>query len=453
MHQLLHFLALFFVLVSQVPVIKGDIKTMTFSSDSRRTIFLKDFCFDHTGHVTLNITNVSITTTSTTPINSSRIGVFFGVLYNIPYYGEVLFFGAGIKTCILESPHLVPGGLEPIATFDELSPRSSVNKTLPIPAFTLNNNTQNVTIDHLGIYFSNCEPNTSVSMNVNLETYNIDGNGKDYLPFGSTLLPTVYFIFSVLYLPFLAFWVNECYKNRLFVRNMHVLMSILVVVKSLNLFFNAEDKHNIKVTGTPHGWDVWFYMFYGIRTLLLVTIIMLIGTGWTIMKPMLQAKEKVVLAIGIGIQLVGTIAHIYSDEMGPSDSQYLYSIIAFFIIDFLGFSIVFVPIYFSMKSLKEAAKTDGTAARDLGKLRLLQYFNGCVYAFWLGKLMAWIYIHQVTADNCGVEWLFVTTIEILTFGFYILIFHLFKPRRQNEYFAVEDEEMALATIQREFADI
>ncbi|KAH7853080.1 hypothetical protein Vadar_033024 [Vaccinium darrowii] len=424
MHQLLRFLVLFFFLISQIPTINGDIKTITISSDSRRTIFLKDFCFDHTGHVTLNITNVSITTTSTTPINSSHIGVFFGAIFDIQYYGLMMLVREGIETCVVESRGLVSGSFEPIATFDELSPQSSINKTLPIPTFTLTKNNitkKDVTRDHLGIYFSNCEPNTSVSMNVHLETYNIDGNGKDYLPVGSTQLPTVYLIFSVL---------------------------LLAVPDLLGKRVLQE-----QVTGTPHGWDFMFYMFYGIRTLLLLTIVMLIGMGWTIMKPMLQAKEKVVLAIGIGIQLVGTIAHIYSDEMGPPDSQYLYSIIAFFIIDFLGFSIVFVPIYFSMKSLKEAAKTDGTAARDLGKLRLLQYFNGCVYAFFLGKLMAWVYVRQVSDDNCGVEWLVVTSIEIVTFVFYVRMFDQFRPRRQNEYFAVEDEEMALATIQREFADI
>ncbi|KAH7851238.1 hypothetical protein Vadar_008951 [Vaccinium darrowii] len=400
MHQLLRFLAAFFFLVSQIPMINGDIKTITISSDSRRTIFLKDFCFDHTGHVTLNLTNVSVTTTSTTPINSSRIGVYFGDQFDIQYYTNKVIFREGVKTCVVESPFLIPGGFEPIATFDELSPQYSVNKTLPIPVFTINNETLPVpTRDHL----------------------------------------------------------DECYENRRFIRKIHVLMTILVIFKSLNLFFEAEEKHYIKVTGTPHGWDLWMYLFYSLKALLLITIIMLIGSGWTIMKPVLQAKEKKVLAVGIAIQLVGTIAHIFSDEFGPSNSQYLYSTIVFFLVDCAGFYVVYTPIYSSAQALKEAAKTDGSAARDLGKLRLLASFNNCLSVFWAFKWMAWLYFHQISPDNCGLEWLVVTSVETVTFGFYIGFFELFRPREQNEYFAVEeefeDEEMVLDAIEDEFQDI
>lgn len=36
-------------------------------------------------------------------------------------------------------------------------------------------------------------------------------------------------------------------------------------MKALNLICGAEDKHYVKVTGTPHGWDVLFYIFQFIR--------------------------------------------------------------------------------------------------------------------------------------------------------------------------------------------
>ncbi|XP_058215773.1 protein CANDIDATE G-PROTEIN COUPLED RECEPTOR 7-like [Rhododendron vialii] len=358
------------------------------------------------------------------------------------------------KTCILESPNLIPGRFEPIATFAERSPppHSSISKTLPIPAFTVNNKTRPVhSRDHLGIYFSNCEPNTSVSMHVHIETYNIYRNGKDYLEVGRTQLPMIYFIFSVLYLPFLALWVYVC-NNRSFVRKIHILMAILVLMKSLNLFFEAEDKHYIKVSGTPHGWDLWFYLFHCLRALLLLTIIMLIGTGWTILKPCLHANDKKILAVGVIIQVFASIAHVYTDETGPSNSNYLYLTLALLLVDFVGFTIVFVPIDSSMKTLKEAAKTDGTAARDLGKTRLLGYFNGFVFTFWLMKWFA-LFLVSFDPDEDCLEWLIVTIEETLALGFYVGMFYLFRPRQQNEYFAIEDEETALAMIRREFASI
>ncbi|XP_058215704.1 protein CANDIDATE G-PROTEIN COUPLED RECEPTOR 7-like [Rhododendron vialii] len=459
MHQItfpdthLCFLALFFFLIVQLPIAIGDIKTIEISSDTRPTILFEDFCFDLTGHLSLKVSNVSIKTTSTAPINSSRIGFFFGDRLAIKTY-NLLICPEEAKTCILETPNQIPEAFPPIATFAELSPppQSSISKTLPIPAFVLKNKTLPIpSPDHLGIFFSNCEHNTSVSMQVHVETYNLDRNGKDYLEAGRTQLPMIYFIFSVLYLPFLAFWLYLCHKNRSFVRKIHILMAILVVMKSLNLFFEAEDKHYIKVTGTPHGWDIWFYLFQCLRALLLLTVIMLIGTGWTILKPRLHANDKKILAVGITIQVFANIAHVYTDETGPSNSNYFYLSLALLLFDYVGFAIVFVPVFSSIKTLKEAAKTDGTAAQDLEKMRLLGYFNGCVLTFWVCK-WAWVSVREIRDDDCSLEWLFVIVVETVTLGCYIGMFYLFRPREKNEYFVVQDEETALATIDKEFAD-
>ncbi|XP_058215772.1 protein CANDIDATE G-PROTEIN COUPLED RECEPTOR 7-like [Rhododendron vialii] len=452
MHQLTFLLVLFFFLVLKLPSTIGDVKTVTISSDSRSTIFFKDFCFDLTGHISLKISNVSITTTSTTPINSSRIGFFLSDLYALPYYLFEILFQEG-KTCILESPNLTPGGFQPIATFAELAPppQSSISKTLPISAFIVNNKTRPVhSPDNLGIYFSNCEPNTAVSMHVHVETYNIDRNGKDYLEVGRTQLPIIYFIFSILYLPFLALWVYICYKNRSFVRKIHTLMVILVVMKSLNLLFEAEDKHYIKVSGTPHGWDLWFYLFHCLRALLLLTVIMLIGTGWTIFKPTLHAKDKKILAMGVTNQVFASIAYVYTNETGPSNSNYLYFTLVLLVVDFVGFAIVFFPINTSIRTLKEAARRDRTAAQVLRKMRLLRYFNAWVLMLWQLKWWAWIYVSMIPDADCCSEWLIVTIEETVAFGFYIGMFCLFRPRERDEFFVVLDEGTALGTIRREF---
>ncbi|XP_058215774.1 protein CANDIDATE G-PROTEIN COUPLED RECEPTOR 7-like [Rhododendron vialii] len=287
-------------------------------------------------------------------------------------------------------------------------------------------------------------------MHIHIETYNIDRNGKDYLEVGRTQLPMIYFIFSVLYLPFLALWVYVCYKNRLVIRKIHILMAILIVMKSFNLFFEAEDKHYVKVSGTPHGWDLWFYLSQCLRALLLLTVIMLIGVGWTILKPTLHANDKKILAVGVTIQVFASIAHVYTYEIGPSNSNYLYLSLALLLVDLVGFMIVFVPTASSIQTLKQAAKTDGTAARDLGKMRLLGNFNICVLLFWQLKWIALPYVAMISNEDCGFDWLTVTIEETVALGFYIGMFYLFRPREQNEYFVVEDEETALASIRREF---
>ncbi|KAF7143481.1 hypothetical protein RHSIM_Rhsim05G0021500 [Rhododendron simsii] len=153
---------------------------------------------------------------------------------------------------------------------------------------------------------------------------------------------------------------------------------------------------------------------------------------------------------GVTIQVLASIAHVYTDEIGPSNRYYLFLTLVLFLVDLVGFAIVFVLINSSIKTLKEAAETDGTAARDLGKMRLLRNFNGCVLVFWQLKWLAWIYVSVVPEDDCGLEWLIVTVEETVAIGFYVGMFYLFRPQEQNEYFIVQDEETALATIRREF---
>ncbi|KAL5575931.1 hypothetical protein UlMin_017630 [Ulmus minor] len=46
-----------------------------------------------------------------------------------------------------------------------------------------------------------------------------------------------------------------------------------VTMAALNLICAAEDKHYVKFIGTPHGWDVLFYIFQFIHVILLFTVV------------------------------------------------------------------------------------------------------------------------------------------------------------------------------------
>ncbi|KAL5574980.1 hypothetical protein UlMin_016679 [Ulmus minor] len=87
-----------------------------------------------------------------------------------------------------------------------------------------------------------------------------------------------------------------------------------VTMAAFNLICAAEDKHYVKVIGTPHDWDVLFYIFQFIR---FTTVIILIGTGWSFLKPFLQEKEKKVLMIVIPLQVIANLAYVVIGETGP----------------------------------------------------------------------------------------------------------------------------------------
>lgn len=222
---------------------------------------------------------------------------------------------------------------------------------------------------------------------------------------------------------------------------------MLLLSKALNLLCAAEDKHYTQVTGTSHGWDVMFYTSYFIRAFLFLTVIMLIGSGWSYIKPYLRAKQKMLLAVGVSLQIFANVSYIYINESGPSVKNYWHWTSAFFVLDAFGFLVVMVPIAKSIRYLKESAKADGTAATTLARMTTLKNFVFCVLVYWYAtRTMK----YTIGYDDCHPGSEVDSWVETFTIIFYIVMFSLFRPTEENEYLVVQDEEVALATIRTEF---
>jgi len=56
--------------------------------------------------------------------------------------------------------------------------------------------------------------------------------------------------------------------------------------------FVAIDKHNLKVTGVPHGWDMWVYVLQYTNIVMLFNIFVLISCSWCFLKLLLQNSDK-----------------------------------------------------------------------------------------------------------------------------------------------------------------
>ena len=100
-------------------------------------------------------------------------------------------------------------------------------------------------------------------------------------------------------------------KNCLTTYRTHVFMTALVYLKALNLLYEEEDKSFIKRTEKTHGWDVLFYIFSFLKGIMLFTLIVLIGTGWSFFKPYLQGKEKKFLIVFIPFQVLVYLSLVY----------------------------------------------------------------------------------------------------------------------------------------------
>ncbi|KAG2690420.1 hypothetical protein I3760_09G185700 [Carya illinoinensis] len=286
---------------------------------------------------------------------------------------------------------------------------------------------------------------SSISMDVRTEVYNLDlDNSRDYLSAGLTHLPTLFFLFSLAYFAFLAFWIHLCYTNKRSVHRIHLLMAGLLLMKALNLICAAEDKHYVKVTGTPHGWDVLFYIFQFIRVVLLFTVIILIGTGWSFLKPFLQEKEKKVLMIVIPLQVLANIASIVIGETGPFIKDWVTWNQVFLLVDIICCCAIIFPIVWSIRSLRETSKTDGKAARNLAKLTLFRQFYMVVIGYLYFTRIVVFALRTIAAYKY--QWVSNAAEEIASFAFYVVMFYMFRPVEKNEYFVLDQEEEEAAEL-------
>ncbi|KAK8337404.1 hypothetical protein V6Z12_A09G183000 [Gossypium hirsutum] len=347
-------------LLSLISSSTAEIKTLTITSDSRPMILFEKFGFTHSGHIAISVSSVSVTSSANAPNpDASRLGFF--LLSEEALLQVLLEIQQNPHFCVLDSRYI-----QHLFTFGDLSPPplSRFNHTYPVSS-----------PNEYSLFFANCAPETRVSMNVRTETYNLERDGsKDYLSAGLTHLPSLYTFFSILYLVFLGCWIYVCYTNKRSMHRIHLLMSGLLLFKALNLICAAEDKHYVKVTGTPHGWDVLFYIFQFIRVVLLFTVIILIGTGWSFLKPFLQEREKKVLMIVIPLQVLANVASIVIGETGPFIKDWVTWNQLFLLVDIICCCAIIFPIVWSIRSLRETSKTDGKAAKNLAKLTLFRQF-------------------------------------------------------------------------------
>ncbi|KAM1030249.1 hypothetical protein ACFX13_034879 [Malus domestica] len=174
----------------------AEIRTLTISSDNRPMILFEKFGFTHIGHVLVEIQQ-------------------------------------NPQLCVLDSRYITH-----LFNFKELSPppQASFNHSYPVSA-----------PNEYSLFFANCVPETTVSMIVWTEVYNLDPDGsRDYLSAGLTNLPSLFSVFFLAYLVFVGFWVYLCYTNKRSVHRIHLLMGGLLLMKALNLICTTEDKHCVK---------------------------------------------------------------------------------------------------------------------------------------------------------------------------------------------------------------
>ncbi|KAL4585774.1 hypothetical protein LXL04_010400 [Taraxacum kok-saghyz] len=331
----------------------AEIIRETFWSSRRHVFQFAEFNFTHTGYVSVAVSAARVSSALSKP-DHSRLGfILLSDEVRTQHHPELYPTGGN---CILDSKLI-----SVLFTFENVS-HYSFNKSFHVTHPGKNS-----------LYFINCNQKSFVYMTVRAELYNIDCDGttKNYLSAGLTPLPFLYSIFSFIYLCFIGFWIFVCFKNkRNFHKIPHLLMGASLAITFAHLTCAAMDRHYVKVTGTPHGWDVFFYIFKLIRGWLFFTVIVLIGGGWRSWKPFLDIMDKWALIDVIVFEVLGTLSSILVGEIGYYWDYWMNWTVDVVLADYASCIIIFFPMDWSFKSLRNDSKTDGNAPTNLEKLCL-----------------------------------------------------------------------------------
>ncbi|KAL9989225.1 hypothetical protein ACROYT_G003749 [Oculina patagonica] len=176
------------------------------------------------------------------------------------------------------------------------------------------------------LYFHNCPlPNAQSAppVPVSIQIRVIEKNGDNYLSAGEEPLPYMFGVLSVLFFGTAIYWLRVLRNNRQYTYKVHYMMFVLVLLKALDLMFQAVNFHFISRDGTPEeSWEVLYYITHLLKGALLFTVIVLIGTGYFFIKHVLSDRDKKIFMIVIPLQILANTAQIVMESTEEANTQY-----------------------------------------------------------------------------------------------------------------------------------
>ncbi|CAN6560720.1 unnamed protein product [Malus baccata var. baccata] len=149
-------------------------------------------------------------------------------------------------------------------------------------------------------------------------------------------------------------------------------------------------------------------------------------------------KEKKVLMIVILLQVIANIMQVVIDEIGPFGHDWVTWKRVFLLVDVVCCCAMLFLIVWSIKNLREVARTNGKAAVNLMKWTLFrQYYIVVICYIYFSKVMVYA-LETITLYRY--LWTSVLAAELATLALYVLTGYKFKPEAHNLYFVVDDEE-------------
>lgn len=273
------------------------------------------------------------------------------------------------------------------------------------------------------------------SFKIKLQTQNIDALGRtSFLTAGERHLPIIFFFFSVSYLVITYCWNTVLKggvdrKDKVNVKAVHHLMTVILILKAISMLFESIRYHFISVKGHAEFWSFLFYSITFVKSILLFAVILLLGSGWSLVRPFLHQREKIIVFLVLILQTLNNIAVIFILSDTEGENAYKNWLAFSHLVDIMCCCLVLLPVVWQVSTLEGQSETE-ESARTLKMLKLFR-------AFYL-VVITWVYFTRVvvfllsTVLPYRLTWVSPFLTEIGSIVFFLLAGYYFRPEaREN----------------------
>jgi len=271
----------------------------------------------------------------------------------------------------------------------------------------------------------------------------------------------------------------------------HYLMGFLLALKFFSLLFEAIRYHYLRVTGHAVFFSAVYYSFAFLKGITLFTVILLIGSGWSFVKPFLTEREKKMILGVLILQVINNLAIVVLTQETEGEISFDRWTAILHLVDILCCCAVLMPIVWQVNQLEknmeqnqhkgeednedgiigaeedsfinknndrfleddriseneidgisnndvESSATLVPDARMVAKLKLFRSFYILVIAYIYMTRIA-VYLFAATL-NYKHTWIPVFVVELTTIFFYTAVGYMFRPMNENPHMHIRNRK-------------
>lgn len=322
------------------------------------------------------------------------------------------------------------------------------------------------------------EIRSSFELDLHFKNYDSYGN-PSYLTAGEMKLPAMYMYFSISYALCFILWSlnirnirlqrepiwfsrdSEQSSSRPIVHAIHHLMTVLLGLKTMTVFFESARYHYIKRNGHAEFLSAVYFTMSFVKGTFLFTVILLIGSGWSLVKPFLNGREKKIIWAVLVLQIIDNIAVVVLSQETEGERRYEDWSAVLHLVDIVCCCAVLIPVVWQINSfettieaeaereksgqqstssaisdVESEAPATAEAAHTIQKLKQFRSFYLLVVVYiYFTRIAVYLF---ATCLGYRQTWLRYFVTELGTLVFYSVVGFLFRPVPNNPYLKVSN---------------